>query len=85
MPRARLLLGCVLCVESIRPLVGCPALPFIDQGGSRGYRWEKEEKNQRQRKSFEGAGSSFSLDPALLIRQIMPGIACSADPDEVRL
>ena len=35
--RAWLLLSCVLCdawcVESIPPLVGCPALPFIDQGG----------------------------------------------------
>ena len=30
--------------EKSVPLVGCPALPFIDQGGSRGYRWEKEEK-----------------------------------------
>jgi len=33
-PRARLLLGYVLCVESIVLFVGHPALPFIDQGGA---------------------------------------------------
>ena len=41
-------LGCCLAMSCLSkrsvPLVGCPALPFIDQGGSRGYRWEKEEK-----------------------------------------
>ena len=34
-------------------------------------------KNQRLRRSFEGAGSSFSLEPALLTWQTMPGIARS--------
>ena len=34
-------------------------------------------KNQWQRRSFEGAGSSFSLEPALLTWQTMPGIAHS--------
>ena len=46
--RARLLLSCVLCgawcVELIRPLSGVPCLPFYRSRGSRGYRWEKEEK-----------------------------------------
>ena len=34
-PRARLLLGCVLKMIDQKSvlLVGCPALPFIDQGG----------------------------------------------------
>ena len=44
MPRARLLLGCVLCVESIRPPSGVPCPPFYRPRGSRGHRWEKEEK-----------------------------------------
>ena len=47
MSRARLLLGYVLCVESIRPFSGVPCPPFYRLRGSRGYRWEKEEKNQR--------------------------------------
>ena len=34
-------------------------------------------KNQRERASFEGAGSSFSLEPALLTWQTTPGIARS--------
>ena len=46
--RARLLLGCVLCVENDRskvgPLSGVPCPPFYRPRESRGYRWEKEEK-----------------------------------------
>jgi len=34
-------------------------------------------KNQRLRRSFEGAGSSFSLKSALLTGQTVPGIARS--------
>ena len=34
-------------------------------------------KNQRLRRSFEGAGSFFSLEPALLTWQTVPGMACS--------
>ena len=49
-PRARLLLGCVLYVGLIRqklvPLVGRPALPFIDQG-EQGLHMGEREKNQR--------------------------------------
>ena len=76
--RALLLLSCVLCdvwcVQFFRPLSGVPCLPFYRPRGSRDYRWEKEE-NQRQRRSFEGAGSSFSSEPAMLTWQTMPGIA----------
>ena len=42
-------------------------------------------KNQRQRRSFERVGSSFSLEPALLTWQTTPGIACFADPDRAEL
>ena len=45
-PRARLLLGCVLSVESIHPLTGVPYPPFYRPRGSRDYRWEKEEKTE---------------------------------------
>ena len=58
--RAWLLLGYVLCVESI-PLVGCPALPFIDQGGNRGYRWEKEEKTKGREGHLREPGLPFPL------------------------
>ena len=34
MSRAQLLLSYVLCVELIHPLVECPTLPFINQGGA---------------------------------------------------
>ena len=58
------------------PLVWCPALPFIDQGGV-GITDGRKRKNQRWRRSFEGAGSSFSFEPALLTRQTVLGIARS--------
>ena len=45
------------CPSKVGRLVGSPVLPFIDQGGSRGYRWEKEENT----KSIEGP----SKDPGL--------------------
>ena len=34
---------CVFRQKSV-PLVGSPALPFIDQGESRGYKWRKRKK-----------------------------------------
>ena len=37
----------------------------------------EKKKNQRPRRSFEGAGSSFSPKPALLTWQSVPGIARS--------
>ena len=57
-------------------LVGCLALPFIDQRGAR-ITDRRKKKNQRQRRSFEGAECSFSFEPALLTRQTVPGIARS--------
>ena len=66
MPRARLPLSCVLCVESIRPLSGLSRPPFYRPRGSRDYRREKEEKTRGYRRSFEGVGSFFLLVPALL-------------------
>ena len=56
--------------------MGSPALPFIDQGGSRGYRWENEEST----KSIEGP----SKDPGLpffprlpcITWQTVSGVAC---------
>ena len=41
------------------PLVGCSALPFIDQGGAE-ITDGRKKKNQRPRRSFEGASSSLS-------------------------
>ena len=55
-PRAMLLLGCmvhvrVLARPELIPLVGSPALPFIDKGGGAGvYRWGKRKNT----KSVEG-------------------------------
>ena len=55
MPRAWLLLGCMLCLGLIHrlayikrsvPLVGCPALPLIDQGGA-GITDGRKRKKQR--------------------------------------
>ena len=83
--RARLLLGYVLCVESIRPLSGASCPPFYRPRGEQELHMGERGKNQRQRRSFEGAGSSFSLEPALLSWQTMPGIACHVDPNRARL
>ena len=56
--------------------MGSPALPFIDQGGSRGYRWEKEENT----KSIEGPSKDPGLPffPRLLCItwQTVLGVAC---------
>ena len=49
MPRARLLLGCVLCVESIHPSSGVPCPPFIAQG-EQGLQMGEKGKNQRVEK-----------------------------------
>ena len=78
--RAWLLLSCVLCgvwcVELICPLSGVPYPPFYRSRGA-GLTNGRKGKNQRQRRSFKGAGSSFSFEPALLTRQTVLGIACS--------
>ena len=51
--RARLLLSSVLCdalcVGLIRPLSGVPCPPFYRPRGSKGYRWEKEEKPEAEK------------------------------------
>ena len=44
MPRAWLLLGCVLSRESIYPVNRVSYPPFYRPRGSKGYRWRKEEK-----------------------------------------
>ena len=49
MPRARLLVGCVLCVESIHPFSGVPYPPFYRPRGSSDYRGEKEEKLEAEK------------------------------------
>ena len=56
--------------------MGCPALPFIDQGGA-GITDGRKRKIQRQRRSVEGAGSFFSFEPTLLTWQMVLGIARS--------
>ena len=56
--------------------MGCPALPFIDPGGAEVTDGRKK-KNQRPRRSFEGVGSSFFSEPALLTWQTVLGIAHS--------
>ena len=42
-------------------------------------------KKQKKRRSFEGVGSSFSLEPALLAWQTTLGIACFVDSDRAGL
>ena len=54
----------VQCHEPI-PLVGCPAFPFIGQERA-GFTDGRKEENERQRKSFKDARSSFSSMWALL-------------------
>ena len=67
---------CCIVHQKLVPLVGSPALPFIDQGGSRGYRWEKEKNT----KSIEGPSKDPSLPffPRLpcITWQIVSGVAC---------
>ena len=64
--RAWMLLSYVVwCVRNQSvPLVGCVAFLFIDQGEA-GIIDGRKKKNQRPR-SFESAGSSISLERALL-------------------
>ena len=64
-------LGCCLTVpcvlEMIGPFSGVPCPPFYRPRGEQGLQTGERGKNQRQRRSFEGAGSSFSPVPTLLI------------------
>ena len=61
MPRARLLLGYVSCVEFIRPSSGASYPPFYRPRGSRGYRWEKEEKTKGREGPSRVPGLTFPL------------------------
>ena len=78
-------LGCCLAVCYVMccvwnrsvSLVGCPAFPFIDQGGA-GVTDGRKKKKQRPRRSFEGAGSSFSSESAPLTWQTVSGIGTFA-------
>ena len=51
--RASMLLSYVLCgawcLGLIHPFSGVPCLPFYRSRGSRGYRWEKEEKPEAKK------------------------------------
>ena len=66
---------CVVHQKSV-PLVGSPTLPFIGQGGSRGYRWEKEENT----KSIEGPSKDpvlpFSPRLSCITWQTVSGVPC---------
>ena len=65
----------VMCdVMKIDPLSGVSCFLFYRPSESRDYRWEKEE-NQRQRRSFKDAGSSFSSVRAPLTWQTVTGTA----------
>ena len=46
--------------------MGGPALPFIDQGGSRGYRSEKKENTEGIEGPLREPGLPFFPVPALL-------------------
>ena len=72
-------------MKSIRPLSGVSCPPFYRPRGSRGYRWEKEEKTKGREGPSRVLGLPFSLKPALLTWQTTLGIACFIDPDRARL
>ena len=67
---------CFVCQKSV-PLVGSPALPFIDQGRSRGYRWEKEENTKGIEGPLKDPGLPFSLCLPYITWQAMSEVACS--------
>ena len=56
--------------------MGGPTLPFIDQGGSRGYRWEKEENTKGIEGPSREPGLPFSLCLPCLTWQTVPEVAC---------
>ena len=67
---------CVCSVKNRSPFVGSHALPFIDQGGSRGYRWEKEENIKGIEGPLREPGLPFSLCLPCLTRQAVSEVAC---------
>ena len=59
----------------LSPLVGCPALPFIDLGGSRGYIREKEKKTKgREGPSKESVFLSSYACPADMADRVRNGM-----------
>ena len=70
-----------MCVELIHqksvPLVGALPSLFIDQGGSRGYRWEKEENAEGIEGPLREPGLPFSLCLPCLTRQAVSKVVCS--------
>ena len=54
-----------------------PTLPFIDQGGSRGYRWEKEENTKGMEGPSKDSGLPFSLRLPYITWPIVSEVACS--------
>ena len=82
MPRARWLLGCVLCdalcVESIRPLSGVPCPPFYRPRGEQGLQMGERGKTRGREGPSKVPGLPFSLEPTLLTWQMVLGIARSS-------
>ena len=69
---------CVCCLVFLSPpLVGSPALPFIDQGGSRGYIWEKEENTKGIEGPSKDSGLPFSQRLPCITWQTMSEVLCS--------
>ena len=81
-------LDCCLTVSCVSkrsiPLVGCPALPFIDQGGV-GVTDGRKRKKPNVEKVLRGCRVFLPPKPALLTWQTTPGIACFTDPDRAEL
>ena len=67
---------CELFVKSRSRSVGSPALPFIDQGGSRGYRWEKEENIKGIEVPSKDLGLPFFLRLPCITWQTVSEAAC---------
>ena len=66
---------CVVHQKSV-PLVGSPTLPFIGQGGSRGYRWEKEENTKGIGGPSKDPGLPFFPRLPCLTWQTVSEVAC---------
>ena len=56
--------------------MGSPARPFIDQGGSKGYRWEKEENTKGIEGPSKDSGLPFFLCLPCLTWQTVLEVAC---------
>ena len=56
--------------------MGSPALSFIDQGGSRGYKWEKEENTKGIEGPSKDPGVPFFPRLPCLTWQTMSEVTC---------